>query len=215
MPWWNCNSSIKWLMKRLSGKKSNNSGYLFFANSDLVKTRSQEEQLFTLNFVTLDTLLSKTELMKTRDDNKSALYNISGAGPECYDENNVLAITMNLPDKQALKGITGGHYYGWDNTKKQPIDVSFTYADQIKKHTILGYTSLFADISDVSLSRYFTGEQNEAFINNLAYDDWVKRYLLQMYITITVPGNENRYAGGLINIVFPIVTGKQIGRAHV
>ena len=202
IPWWNCSTSIKWLMKRLSGKKSNNSGYLFFTNSQFSDKRTTEEQLFTLNFVTLDSLLSSKEVLKL-DDSDNGVYTLAGEDLNSYEYNIIQSYTLNMVDKQAIKGIAGGRYYGYNNKDKTLLDIPFTYNDHLKKHTILGESSLFDDISDLSMSRYFTGEQDQKFIENIAYDDWIKRYVMQNYVTIVVPGHEKRYAGALIEVKFP------------
>ena len=67
MPWWNCIDSIKWLMKRMSSKKTELSGYLFYSNG-YQSDKPEREGLSTINLTTIDTLLSKTERMKIDGD---------------------------------------------------------------------------------------------------------------------------------------------------
>lgn len=214
MPWWNCIDSIKWLMKRMSSKKTELSGYLFFSNG-YESNKPEREGLSTINLTTIDTLLSKTDRMKisTDDDAQYVITPINGSNESInetdstqtakMEENKVLSWSISSIDKNSIKGIAGGHYYGFNNKEKRLIDKEYTYDENMKKHTILGLSSLFSDISLADAGRVFTGEEDETIIQNIMYDDWVSRYIMQHYVSIIVPGHHARYVGGLIEVVFP------------
>lgn len=214
MPWWNCIDSIKWLMKRMSSKKTELSGYLFFSNG-YESNKPEREGLSTINLTTIDTLLSKTDRMKisTDDDAQYVITPINGTNESInetdstqtakMEENKVLSWSISSIDKNSIKGIAGGHYYGFNNKEKRLIDKEYTYDENMKKHTILGLSSLFSDISLADAGRVFTGEEDETIIQNIMYDDWVSRYIMQHYVSIIVPGHHARYVGGLIEVVFP------------
>lgn len=218
MPWWNCIDSIKWLMKRMSSKKTELSGYLFYSNG-YQSEKPEREGLSTINLTTIDTLLSKTDRMKISvdDDAQYIITPINGTDSakdkttdetsdiitSKKDENNVLSWSISSIDKNSIKGIAGGHYYGFNNKEKRLIDKEYTYDENMKKHTVLGLSSLFSDISLADAGRVFTGEEDEALIQNIMYDDWVSRYIMQHYVSIVVPGHHARYVGGLIELQFP------------
>ena len=210
MPWWNCIDCIKWLMKRMSSKKTGLSGYLFYANG-YQSEKPEHLGLSTLNLTTIDTLLSNPKRMRitSDDDGVYRITPISGSGgvqsedPIKTEENAVITWTIDSIDKNSIKGISGGHYYGFNSKEKRLIDSKYTYDENMKKHTILGMSSLFSDISLEDAGRVFTGEQDEDLVKNIMYDDWVSRYIMQQYVSIVVQGHHARYVGGLIELVFP------------
>ena len=202
MPWWTCLNSIKWLMKRMKSSKSETSGYLFYANSFESEKR---EGMSTLNLRTIDSLLSETTMMKINEEDDS-LYTFTESNVEFKtDKNRIFSFTLDGIDKSSIKTLAGCHYYGFDSKKNETIDQfeGYTYANMLTKHTVLGESSLFMDLSVKNAGRKFTGEQDTKIIDNIAYDDWVKRYAMQNYMHVVVDGHEKRYAGGLIEVNFP------------
>lgn len=40
-------------------------------------------------------------------------------------------------------------------------------------------------------------------LDNIAYNDWAKRYNMQLILNLIVEGNERRFAGQMVNIEWP------------
>ena len=213
MPWWTCNTAIKYLMRKMSGAKSELGGYLFYANTKGSIDRPEDEQLFTLNFVTLDTLLANTNMIQIGKDDDSvySVTDIKGGesenpGPSIsgkQDYNRILSYVIDSVDLSNVKTLQGGHYFGYDTQKKTFLDADYTYTKELAKHTVLGETSLFLDISDSTAAQIFTGEDRQEYVDNMKYNDWAKKYCMQNYLNIVVQGHELRYAGGLIKVSWP------------
>lgn len=187
-PYWSPNTSINWLMKRSKGSKSRKASYVFFNNSK------------GSNFITLDTLLSQTKLLKisNKDD---GLYVFESENLFLF--NKILSWSISGLDNTALRRISGETNLGYDSSTKNFIINEKKYTDQLKNHTILGKFSLFTDKSEIRNGFRYLGEDNEKIIENIYSSDWNKLYDSQQLINITVRGHEERYCGAMIEIKWP------------
>jgi hypothetical protein len=196
MPYWSCVQAIKWLMRRASGSRSGNSGYLYFSSTKGAADGADEG----VRFVTLESLLTETNRMRVANDD-DGLYSFEGKNT--YFFNKVLDYSVSGIDKLSVRALTGGHRLGFDPMTKQFLDRSYTYGDQLERTTVLGKKSLFNDISKDDMRFVLEGERDPAVLDNMYYDEWVKRYCLQQTVSITVRGHEGRHAGGIVEIAWP------------
>jgi len=183
MPYWTPKEAISWLMKRASGSATRNSGYLFYKN------------LRGLNFVTIDKLLGGSPINKTQYTQKSS--------KRLYDHYKILGWSTSGYNSLSLKGIKGGRKLGFDSSTKSFVTVENTYSDMLQYHTMLGRHSLFPDLSDETTEIDVPGDGSELVLNNIAYNDFVKRYCKQNTLEITVRGTSSNYAGAIIDIDWP------------
>lgn len=187
-PYWTPNTCISWLMKRARGINSNNPGYLFYNNS------------IGTNLVTHDTLLNQNSRMKI-SNNDDGIYVFEDLNLYLY--NKILSWNISGIDSISLNYIAGGTRFGYDSSQKLFLEKEYTYNDTIKKHTILGNKTLFPDYSNKQTKYINFQEKTETLIDNLYGNHWRKKYDLQQTLGIVVRGHENRYCGGLIEIIWP------------
>lgn len=180
MPYWNVNDSIKWLSKRATGNESGGAGYLLYQNN------------LGFNFVTLEKLLQNSE---KEDENY-----ILSPKEDSDNENVVLSWNLNGIDGTSFRTLSGGLRLGFDFKKKKLITKKYKYKDSIPEFTILGKKSLFRDITVQNVDIKLTGESDEDMIDNIYYNDWIKKYCLQNVVNINVIGNSIRHAGNMIEI---------------
>ncbi|HRR48409.1 MAG TPA: hypothetical protein P5293_00315 [Bacteroidales bacterium] len=188
MPYWTPMEAIKWLSRRASSLESLAPGYLFYNNSR------------GLNFVTLEKLLKQTELEKGFDGTPQRYYFSTGADQSL---NKILGFTISGIDYQSMTGIKGGHKLGYDFVTKSFVDQPYTYENMIKKFTLFGKKSFFWNISDTSARFDLEGDSDIAFLENMAYSDSFKRYIKEHEVLMTVVGHERRYAGMIVDIIWP------------
>lgn len=192
-PWWTAIQNINWLLPKLSSKKYNNSGYLFFSNT---KKSDSEKSLPTFNLVTFEQLLQQDTLkLNDKDD---GIYAFESYNP--HDFNKILSWEMSGIDRTKMRRLRGGINYGYNTMKKSFLNKEYNYKDLIKETTILGEKSLFDDISETSVYHDYTVENNLQIMQNIFYSEWIKRYNTQQQMSIVVRGHEKRYAGALIEI---------------
>ena len=182
--------NIKWLSKRTRGSDSKESGYLFYMNT---------KDPVGANFVTLESLLKQTSLM----DPGGGVYKMVDSNQSLI--NRIIKFNLSQIDNQSLSKLSGHTYLGYDIKRKKIIKREYNYKNSIKKYTVLGKYSLFNDniINLASFDEINTGESKEDVIDNMYYDDWIKRYCMQQYVTLIVRGHSDRYAGGMIDIQWP------------
>ena len=188
-------SNLKWLMNRCSGKDSNEPGYLFYSNT--FKTER------SFNFVTLETLLKNTKLIGLYTDQ----YTFQNTNE--YYINNIISYKINMVDNASLNSLSNNIYLGYDIHRKKIIRREYNYNDSLKHFTVLGKFSLF-DKNKIKLSTLRQtltgdchGENTETILDNLYFSNWIKQYCLQQTIDIIVKGHNKRYAGGMIEIIWP------------
>ena len=188
MPYWTPKQTIDWIMRRCSGSESGNPGYIFYNNS------------IGCNFVTLDKLLGQNELMTINDEDDGKYVFKS---ENIMDPNKIISFQLSGVDNHAKKELKGGYRLGYDFDRKKFIKRSYTYSDSVSQFTLLGRESLFPDISEENTSINNFGENSDQIVDNIYQNEWIKRYSMQQTMNILVQGHEERYAGGMIEIVWP------------
>jgi len=179
--------AIRWLMKRCSGSDSKLPGYVFYNTAK------------GLCFVTLEKLFREAKTEKDKYGMKKIYKFVSG---DETDDCKILSWELTKPDKQALVSLKGGHKMGFDFMSKTVIDHTYDYNSIIKNFTLLGGATLFPDISDDSVKYDYTGDDDEKIIRNIAIHEFIRRYILQLQLIITVRGNERRYPGILVDVLW-------------
>jgi len=197
LPYWTPKKGIDWLIKRCSGNDSGKSGFLMYNNVVDSQLRS--------NFVTLEKLLQQTNLYETTEN---AIYSFTSEYE--FDWNRILSYQLSGIDKLSRFKLKGGNRKGYDSKKKQFFDIDFDYENSIGEYTLLGKKSLFEDISDENTQHSITGESVGEIIENIYYNDFIKRYSLQQTLNIVVIGNEDRKIGEMIEIEWPSIHDKEM-----
>ena len=196
-PYWKPLELINWLMKRASGSFSKQSGYVFFNNTANTDKPGRENNC---NFVTLEKLLQQEELIQLNNEDEGK-YIFQSEGTSFY--NKILDMYISLIDKMGLKDLKGGMRFGYDFKRKKFLTGKYNYKKAKSNYTMHGKYTLFEDISDESTHHIFEGETDQALLDNIFYNDWIKRYCNQLLVSIIVSGHERRYAGGVIDVVWP------------
>ena len=191
IPYWTTLQSMKYLGRRAKGSKSKSSGYLVYNNTD---NNGFTTNIKTLNYLfdDMDKTLDKT-LYKFESDNVSEV-------------NKILELWINGLDKTSTKGLKGGNWRGYDINTKQLLNKSYTYREGIQNSVLLGRKSLYPNIDDLRTANVLLGENSLENLENVLYNDWVKKYCRQNVINIIVNGHEKRSAGKQIEIVWPSVS---------
>lgn len=195
MPYWTPLEAIKWLSKRCSGAKFKTPGYLFFNSPK------------GLNFVTLENLF-QTEQLEKDGKRKTRYYKFTS--DEYDDDYKILGWSLHPLDYQSLYGLKGAHKLGFDFSTKQLLDEEYDYKTALNSYTLMGKKSLYPDISDSSVRFDLTGDTSTRTLQNIFYTDFIKRYLGQLTCMITVRGNERRYAGMVVNVMWPSAIEKEL-----
>ena len=186
MPYWTPIQSLQWLMRRSKSATMRTSGYLCYNNT---------EKIFSTNIRTLNWLCS------TRNYIELEKYEFES--DDIMERNKILEWSITGIDNTSTKVLRGGHWKGYDYSKKELLDVAYKYSDGIKSSMLLGKKSLFTDISDTNTAHEVMSVDSEEIIENIAYNKWIKRYSLQQSLAIVVRGFEDRYAGQQIEIKWP------------
>ena len=183
-------TNLKWLMERCSGKDSKVPGYLLYSNTE------QSENSF--NFITLDKLLQQKKYIDPDGTYQMYAENIS------YP-NNIISYSINKVDNVSLNTLAKGIMLGYDIKRKKIIKQIYNYKDIIKDFTILGKYTLFDEkkIDFRSVKEIPTGETNDKIIDNIYKGNWFKQYCMQQTVDIMIKGHIERYAGGMIDIMWP------------
>jgi len=193
IPYWTPAESLRWIMHRSSGSESLLPGYLFYSNT------------LGNNFVTLETLVRNTD--RERDlFGKKIRYIFSGAGE---DYNKILSWYVDPPDMISFKYLSGSIKHGYISNGKYLLSNRYTYDDAINKYSLLGKTSLFPDISEPSTNVTLEAETDEKIIDNLFYDEFIRRYSKQFAVGLVVKGHTRRYAGMIIDVLWKSADAKR------
>lgn len=187
IPYWKPQTAIKWLMRRAKGKESRTSGYLCYNNTS---------KGFSHNLLTFNYLLS--DLGKTLDETP---YVFSKS--EVSAENKILEWWISGIDRNSNSIIRGGVWKGYDFNTKKLLNHEYVYSDGADNTTMLGRKTLYDQIDDLSSSNSIIGDISDDLLDNIAYNDWSKRYNMQFILNIVVEGHEKRYAGQQIRIEWP------------
>lgn len=187
MPFWTPKQAITWLSRRATSSATGKAGYLFFNTSQ------------GLNYVTIDKLLQGSP-RKTGET--KGVYVFKNPQNVNYI-NNILGWSLTGVDNFFLKWIRGSTKFGYDFSTKSLLETSNTISDGIKNITVLGRKALYSDIGTARANYMIEGESDSDTLQTMYHDEFNKRYTLQQGIKIIVKGNEERYAGSLIEIEWP------------
>lgn len=174
--------TIRHIIKRCSGSESGQPGYLLYSNNK------------GINFVTLEKLLSS----KDKEENN---YVFHDPNPEYI--NTILSSRREGINKNVLEQLAGGKLIAYDPKTNQRIEKIFNYKKSLEKFTVLGNKSLFTDISTENSDFQKVTERDPKKIENMYYNNWIKKYCLQGIIRIVCRGNIERYCGRIIEIEWP------------
>lgn len=92
---------------------------------------------------------------------------------------------------------------GYNHDYRFLMDADNKYETSINKYTLMGKKSLFPLINDTSIRFDMEGDSDITILDNISGHEFIRRYINQMMLIITVRGNEKRYAGGMIDIMWP------------
>lgn len=191
MPYWTPAEAIRWLIERSSSYETGNAGYLYYFNT------------LGLNFLTIDKLFQNTTVEK--DDNNNVIeYEFTNVTND-RNQNIILNWSISSIDYSSISNLRGSHMLGYNFENKKLLDKEFTYKDVISKYTMLGKKTLYHDISYSNDCFNNKGEDNENYLKNIYYNDFIKRYSKQFGIIMTVRGNERRFPGSMITIKWPSI----------
>jgi len=190
MPYWTPRQSLGYLAKRARGTDTGEGGYLCYNNTKNDKTGLR------VNFVSLNYLFADIE--RTLDPQQYRM-----ADMDSTNRNVILEWWITGMDKTSQVRLKGGTWKGYDFARKKLLDEELQYKSAMERTTILGRQSLFGPIDDPTTYVTVTGESNEDTLSNFAYTEWVKRYSMQQVVNIIVQGDENRFAGQMIQIEWP------------
>jgi hypothetical protein len=187
IPYWTPQMAVRWLMRRAKGETAGTGGYLCFNNTN---------KTFSHNLVTMNYLLS--DYGKTFDP---VAYVFNQA--KVSSDNKILEWWMNGLDLNSNAGIRGGTWKGYDFSTKKLLNYEHVYSDGTDNTVMLGRQTLYNKIDDIQSSNILTGDSSDNLLENISYNDWAKRYNMQMVFNIIVEGNEKRFAGQQIEIKWP------------
>lgn len=205
-PYWNFRQNLQYLSPKCRSAAADVSGYVGFSHI--------KDLQFNFDFVTLESLLSQTSVSNF---NKFDFYALGSEVSQIPDSGKVLDYRILSYDNTNFNHLMGATYYGYDPEKgKEPFKKPFNYKQALEKTTVLGNYSLFAfmnpdakfdDITsqdtDPTRPVIWTLETDEEIIENIFYDDWVKRYCQQQMIEAVVLGNVHRSIGDMAEIYMP------------
>ena len=199
-PYWTPQESISWLLKRGRSSVNGKAGYLYWYNN-----------VQGINYVTLETLLSNKIILKlpvgTKTSNESIwsiLWFEKGKGVYGHDINRILGWEILGIDNTGTKDVFGKHLLGYDSSTKSFINNSYKYSDSIKNYTMLGESTLFTiDVDNEDSEYVLEGESDSEMLNNIYYNDFIKKYSVQQCISVLLPGHEGRYPGAMVEIKWP------------
>ena len=191
IPYWTVLQSMKYLERRAKSIQSKSSGYLVYNNTD--------NNGFTTNAYTLNYLFD--DLSKTIE---KTFYKFESKSVS--ETNKILELWISGLDKTSTKGLRGGTWRGYNINNKELLNKTYTYTEGIQNSVLLGKKSLYPNINDLRTANVLLGEDSLEKLENILYNDWIKKYCRQNVINIIVKGHEKRYAGQQIEIVFPSVS---------
>ena len=187
IPYWKPQTAMKWLMRRGVGRESGTSGYLCYNNTD---------NTFTHNIHTLNYLLA--DLGRTIDPVK---YHFGNS--VVSSDNKILEWWITGLDRNANSIIRGGVWKGYDFKTKKLLNHEHVYSEGADDTIMLGRKTLYNQIDDIHSSNVMMGDSDDVLLDNIAYNDWTKRYNMQFILNLIVEGHEKRFAGQHIEIEWP------------
>jgi hypothetical protein len=203
MPYWTPLEAIQWLSMRASGMETGTAGYVYYQTP------------YDVNFVTLEKLF-QSKTVELAPDGTVLPYVPFTSGRDrtaltTNYKNTILGWKMSPVDMSAFGVIKGGHKLGYDFSKKLLIDQSYTYAKAIPLYTMLGKKTLFPDVSDDTMRYTLEGDSNTKILDNMYYNDFIRRYSKQFAFIATVDGSDDRYAGMMVDLQWPSAVDTEFG----
>lgn len=190
MPYWTPATALKWLLKRATGIKNNEAGFLFYESTNPKGVNSP-----TVNFVTLETLLKEAPLLDIGDDGTYVHESLGSA----YISK-ILKWDVSGIDRFSVKDLGGSTLLGFDNKTKNFVEREMTYDDMLNHQTILGKKTLYPDISEPRTHFINMHENEEKIMKNMYEGKWEKLYAHQQVMGFDVMGHEERYCGTVIKV---------------
>ncbi len=190
MPYWTPRQALGYLGKRARGVDTGDSGYLLFNNTQNEKTGIK------INFVSLNYLFG--DFGRTLDGTQYRM-----ASMDSTNKNVILEWWITGMDRTSNVRLKGGNWKGYDFSRKKLLSEVLEYQDAMERSILLGRQSLYGPIDNSDTYITVTGESDEDQLENFAYTEWVKRYSMQQVVNIVCEGDENRYAGQIIEIEWP------------
>jgi len=187
----NPKNNIKWLLERCSGNKTKQPGYLFYQTTQ------------GYNVTTLESLLQQKDKQYLFD--KSELYMFDDVS-NTYN-NRINSYKVKNADNSDIPFLTRGYFLGFNPLTKEFHHQVYGYQDAIERFTILGKYSLLEDMQLLTHYRsdnqpFNTSESDPKIIDNMYFGQWIRKYCLQRLVEVNVNGNENRFAGGMIEVLW-------------
>jgi len=187
MPYWSPRIAINYLMKRSRSQITGEAGYLYYHNTKGGMSINVKSYNYLLGDIDR-TLDPDTYVM----DSSDLTY-----------QNKILEFTMTGLDRNSNAKIRGGSWKGYNFSRKKLIEQDLEYTEAIGRTMLLGKSSLYGTIDDTESNISISGETSQDLLKNVSYTEWAKRYNMQYIVTITVEGNEKRFAGQHIDISWP------------
>jgi hypothetical protein len=123
-------------------------------------------------------------------------------------KNKILEWWFNGLDRTSNQVLRGGYWRGFDFNTKKLLQVGYKYSDGVDKNVMLGRKTLFGQMDDLNSSNILVGDNDIETLSDIAFNDWTKRYNMQLILNIIVEGDENRHAGQHIEIEWPGLEGE-------
>lgn len=183
LPYFTPMEAMMWLAKRGKGATSGMPGFVYYNSTD---------DGFQGNWVSIDYLFGPN----VYQDPDTYVFESENQ----YYRNKIFYWSISGIDKFALKGIKGGHRYGYDFERKKLLNEQYGYDEVSQKVMMLGGKTLYDDVTDYRTLYKNEGETTTKDLDNIYYSDFIKRYSIQQALTVIVRGFETRFAGMHVDI---------------
>jgi len=188
---------IKDLSRKGKSSKTSVSGYLFFPTTEKVT-----DQLYSYNFVTLQSLLKNTSLLKIGEGGTDGTYFFYSADYSPGDYSKILDFKSCGSTMQFDSELIGPLFAGYNVNGKSILLETKSFEEMYEKIQKLGDSNP-RSFEDGIGKPLFTGEYDSKLVTNMQFDRFIKTYCLQFMYQIKVTGHQNRYAGSMIEIALP------------
>jgi len=219
-PYWTPMEIMMWINKRAKPKGNtvgnNLGGYLYYNNTYWdTNFGANKDNNFTAAWKSINSLFSEPANVKSKW--KDPLIYVFSGGESGGDDptyiNKFLDWRYGGIDYTYTKKLQGGHMLGYNFDGKTFIDRTYKYSKKNDKEdvdlgmidnvTLLGKKSLFVDISEKDSDINITSETNTGVMDNMYYNDWLRKYNIQQTLSVIVKGWEKRFAGKMIEVNWP------------
>ena len=187
MPYWSPVDAISYLIEHGRSDVTKQPGMLFYQNNK------------GFNFISIEKLLQSREVEK---DSSGEVLKYSFDSADGNYVNKILGWSITGIDYDSLIGLSGGHRLGFDFNTKRLLDYSYEYKDVIKNYTMSGEKTLFQDISDKTFRFDLDMDDDIDHLTNQSHHEFIKRYIKQFVVKISVRGHDRRYAGMIADILW-------------